>query len=193
MICFRVFVSLQKKLPLTTLAQCMVEGAAVLGDESLLGWEITHMIFCFPTCYCYFYWKLRKTVWSLRFNVRVDVDVKPWDVCLYLCCFLTQWVNVVAESSSENHRLSVWRMFSVSVFSVCSLRILSAVFLLQEDAEAVRRDAGETGSGAHPVRAHHRERRGGAAVRPRRGTKPLCSHFWWYLTESKAARKKHRC
>uniref|UniRef100_A0A672H9V9 Rho GTPase activating protein 44 n=1 Tax=Salarias fasciatus TaxID=181472 RepID=A0A672H9V9_SALFA len=26
-----------KKLPLTTLAQCMVEGAAVLGDESLLG------------------------------------------------------------------------------------------------------------------------------------------------------------
>ncbi|XP_067313170.1 rho GTPase-activating protein 44 isoform X3 [Pseudorasbora parva] len=27
----------QKKLPLTTLAQCMVEGAAVLGDDSLLG------------------------------------------------------------------------------------------------------------------------------------------------------------
>nr|CAG5892838.1 unnamed protein product [Menidia menidia]CAG5892893.1 unnamed protein product [Menidia menidia] len=26
-----------KKLPLTTLAQCLVEGAAVLGDESLLG------------------------------------------------------------------------------------------------------------------------------------------------------------
>uniref|UniRef100_A0A8C3B5B6 Rho GTPase activating protein 44 n=1 Tax=Cyclopterus lumpus TaxID=8103 RepID=A0A8C3B5B6_CYCLU len=26
-----------KKLPLTTLAQCMVEGAVVLGDESLLG------------------------------------------------------------------------------------------------------------------------------------------------------------
>lgn len=34
---FCVFVSVQKKLPLTTLAQCMVEGAAVLGDESLLG------------------------------------------------------------------------------------------------------------------------------------------------------------
>ena len=32
-----VFLSVQKKLPLTTLAQCMVEGAAVLGDESLLG------------------------------------------------------------------------------------------------------------------------------------------------------------
>lgn len=32
-----VSVSMQKKLPLTTLAQCMVEGAAVLGDESLLG------------------------------------------------------------------------------------------------------------------------------------------------------------
>lgn len=27
----------QKKLPLTILAQCMVEGAAVLGDDSLLG------------------------------------------------------------------------------------------------------------------------------------------------------------
>ncbi|XP_064858359.1 rho GTPase-activating protein 44-like [Oncorhynchus nerka] len=26
-----------KKLPLTTLAQCLVEGAAVLGDDSLLG------------------------------------------------------------------------------------------------------------------------------------------------------------
>uniref|UniRef100_H2TUB3 Rho GTPase-activating protein 44 n=1 Tax=Takifugu rubripes TaxID=31033 RepID=H2TUB3_TAKRU len=34
---FFVSVSVQKKLPLTTLAQCMVEGAAVLGDESLLG------------------------------------------------------------------------------------------------------------------------------------------------------------
>lgn len=33
--CVSVYV--QKKLPLTTLAQCMVEGAAVLGDESLLG------------------------------------------------------------------------------------------------------------------------------------------------------------
>jgi len=32
-----LLVSAQKKLPLTTLAQCMVEGAAVLGDESLLG------------------------------------------------------------------------------------------------------------------------------------------------------------
>lgn len=32
-----LLVSVQKKLPLTTLAQCMVEGAAVLGDESLLG------------------------------------------------------------------------------------------------------------------------------------------------------------
>lgn len=32
-----VVASVQKKLPLTTLAQCMVEGAAVLGDESLLG------------------------------------------------------------------------------------------------------------------------------------------------------------
>lgn len=28
----------QKKLPLTILAQCMVEGAAVLGDDSLLGY-----------------------------------------------------------------------------------------------------------------------------------------------------------
>lgn len=28
----------QKKLPLTILAQCLVEGAAVLGDDSLLGW-----------------------------------------------------------------------------------------------------------------------------------------------------------
>ncbi|RXM37338.1 Rho GTPase-activating protein 44 [Acipenser ruthenus] len=28
-----------KKLPLMTLAQCLVEGAAVLGDESLLGWQ----------------------------------------------------------------------------------------------------------------------------------------------------------
>lgn len=37
-----VFLSAQKKLPLTTLAQCMVEGAAVLGDESLLGWVNTH-------------------------------------------------------------------------------------------------------------------------------------------------------
>uniref|UniRef100_A0A8C2DSM7 BAR domain-containing protein n=1 Tax=Cyprinus carpio TaxID=7962 RepID=A0A8C2DSM7_CYPCA len=27
----------QKKLPLTSLAQCLVEGAAVLGDDSLLG------------------------------------------------------------------------------------------------------------------------------------------------------------
>lgn len=34
---FCVFDCAQKKLPLTTLAQCMVEGAAVLGDESLLG------------------------------------------------------------------------------------------------------------------------------------------------------------
>ncbi|NWT01034.1 RHG44 protein, partial [Mionectes macconnelli] len=29
--------SLQKKLPLTTLAQCLMEGSAVLGDDSLLG------------------------------------------------------------------------------------------------------------------------------------------------------------
>lgn len=28
---------LQKKLPLTTLAQCLMEGSAVLGDDSLLG------------------------------------------------------------------------------------------------------------------------------------------------------------
>lgn len=28
---------LQKKLPLTTLAQCLTEGSAVLGDDSLLG------------------------------------------------------------------------------------------------------------------------------------------------------------
>uniref|UniRef100_A0A8B9H0D6 Si:ch211-114m9.1 n=1 Tax=Astyanax mexicanus TaxID=7994 RepID=A0A8B9H0D6_ASTMX len=34
---FLYFSPEQKKLPLTTLAQCMVEGAAVLGDDSLLG------------------------------------------------------------------------------------------------------------------------------------------------------------
>lgn len=34
---FDLLVSLQKKLPLTSLAQCLVEGAAILGDESLLG------------------------------------------------------------------------------------------------------------------------------------------------------------
>lgn len=42
--------------------------------------------------------------------------------------------------------------------------------VLQENAEALRRDAGETRSGAHLVRAHRRERRHRASVRPRRGT-----------------------
>lgn len=28
---------LQKKLPLTSLAQCLMEGSAILGDDSLLG------------------------------------------------------------------------------------------------------------------------------------------------------------
>lgn len=27
----------QKKLPLTTLAQCLMEGSAILGDDTLLG------------------------------------------------------------------------------------------------------------------------------------------------------------
>lgn len=40
---------------------------------------------------------------------------------------------------------------------------------LQEDAEALWRDARQAGPGAHPVRVHHRERRRWAAVRPRRG------------------------
>lgn len=40
---------------------------------------------------------------------------------------------------------------------------------LQEDAEALWRDARQAGPGAHPVRVHHRERRHWAAVRPRRG------------------------
>ncbi|KAL3051838.1 hypothetical protein OYC64_001962 [Pagothenia borchgrevinki] len=42
----------------------------------------------------------------------------------------------------------------------------------REDAEALRRDAGETGSRAHLVRAHHREGRRGASVRPSRGGNP---------------------
>uniref|UniRef100_A0A8C6LTK4 Rho GTPase activating protein 44 n=1 Tax=Nothobranchius furzeri TaxID=105023 RepID=A0A8C6LTK4_NOTFU len=37
-VCEKIFcLSFQKKLPLTTLAQCLVEGAVVLGDETLLG------------------------------------------------------------------------------------------------------------------------------------------------------------
>lgn len=31
------FFLFQKKLPLTTLAQCLVEGSAILGDDTLLG------------------------------------------------------------------------------------------------------------------------------------------------------------
>lgn len=50
---------------------------------------------------------------------------------------------------------------------------------LQEDAEALRRHAGQTRSGAHPVRAHHRERRHRAAVRPRRGTKATLWEGLW--------------
>lgn len=47
--------------------------------------------------------------------------------------------------------------------------------LLQEDAEALRRHAGQTRSGAHFVRAHHRERRHRASLRPCRGTETtLC-------------------
>lgn len=42
--------------------------------------------------------------------------------------------------------------------------------VLQEDAEALRRDAGKTRSGAHLFRSHHRERRYRASVRPCRGT-----------------------
>lgn len=38
-----LLISFQKKLPLTTLAQCMVEGAAVLGDDSLLGWVLQNL------------------------------------------------------------------------------------------------------------------------------------------------------
>lgn len=55
-----------------------------------------------------------------------------------------------------------------------ALRLLADVCcrrrLLQEDAEALRRDAGQTRSGAHLVRAHHREGHHRASVRPRRGT-----------------------
>lgn len=42
--------------------------------------------------------------------------------------------------------------------------------LPQEDAEALRRHTGQTRPGAHLVRAHHREGRRRASLRPRGGT-----------------------
>lgn len=62
--------------------------------------------------------------------------------------------------------------------TLTDLRMLHSVnplwcFLLQKDAEALRRHAGKARSGAHLVRAHHREGRDRTLVRARRGTETM--------------------
>lgn len=78
--------------------------------------------------------------------------------------------------------------------SDCSLMFPWSCCLLQEDAEALRRDAGQTRSGAHLVRAHHRERRRRASVRPRRGTETTLWDSWThiYIKLKRLIRERHQ-
>lgn len=77
------------------------------------------------------------------------------------------------EIWQSSHRPAVDLTMCKCTFSCCSLiptDVLCSRWLLQEDAEALWRDTGQTGSGADFVRARRREGRDRASVWPCRGT-----------------------
>lgn len=95
----------QKKLPLTILAQCMVEGAAVLGDDSLLGWVTVlngPLLAHFPSMHAH-------TERERESSLIIDLAIEFFSVLITLVCILIAfdclWLCAVTEQEDAE---AVW-------------------------------------------------------------------------------------